>query len=144
MADRTAHLTWNGGLMDGSGTITGSDSGALSDLAVSWPARTEEHGGNTSPEELIAAAHASCFAMALSFGLANAGTPPQQLDVSATCTLDLSEAPKITSMNIRVIGKVDGLDQAGFEEAAKGAGEGCPVSGALKGNVEVNVTAELG
>ena len=139
-AKRTANLTWQGGLMDGSGVITSTSSGAFSNLDVSWPARTEEHGGKTSPEELIAAAHAACFAMGLSFGLANAGTPPQQLDVSATCTF---EPPKITTMEISVRGRVEGIDQATFEAAAQEAGENCPVSGALKGNVAVTVSAEL-
>jgi osmotically inducible protein OsmC len=139
-ARRSANVTWQGGLMDGSGVITSTSSGAFSNLDVSWPARTEESGGKTSPEELIAAAHAACFAMGLSFGLANAGTPPLQLDVSATCTF---EPPKITTMEITVRGRVEGIDQAAFEAAAQAAGENCPVSGALKGNVSVSVTAEL-
>jgi osmotically inducible protein OsmC len=139
-ARRSANVTWQGGLMDGSGVITSTSSGAFSNLDVSWPARTEESGGKTSPEELIAAAHAACFAMGLSFGLANAGTPPQQLDVSATCTF---EPPKITTMEITVRGRVEGIDQAAFAAAAQAAGENCPVSGALKGNVSVSVTAEL-
>jgi osmotically inducible protein OsmC len=139
-AKRSANVTWQGGLMDGSGVITSTSSGAFSNLDVSWPARTEQSGGKTSPEELIAAAHAACFAMGLSHGLSQAGTPPQQLDISATCTF---EPPKITTMEITVRGKVEGIDQAAFEEAAKAAGENCPVSGALKGNVAVSVTAEL-
>ena len=140
-ADRTASVTWQGDLASGSGVITNVSSGAISNLDVSWPARTEEHGGKTSPEELIAAAHAACFSMGLSHGLSSAGTPPQQLDVSATCTFD---PPKITKMHITVRGQVDGIDQAAFEQAAREAADGCPVSGALKGNVDITVEAELG
>ena len=139
-ADRSASVTWQGSLMDGSGVITSVTSGAISNLDVSWPARTTEHGGKTSPEELIAAAHAACYSMGLSHGLAGAGTPPQQLDVTATCTFD---PPKITKMALTVKGQVDGIDQAAFETAAQAAAEGCPVSGALKGNVEITVSATL-
>ena len=139
-AERTASVTWQGDLASGSGVITNVSSGAISNLDVSWPARTEEHGGKTSPEELIAAAHAACFSMGLSHGLSSAGTPPQQLDVSATCTFD---PPKITKMHITVRGQVDGIDQSAFEQAAREAADGCPVSGALKGNVDISVEAEL-
>lgn len=139
-ADRSASVTWQGSLMDGSGVINNVTSGALSNLAVSWPARTAEHGGNTSPEELLAAAHAACYSMGLSHGLSGAGTPPQKLEVSATCTFD---PPKISKMVITVKGQVEGIDQAAFAEAAQAAAEGCPVSGALKGNVEITVSAEL-
>ena len=139
-ADRSASVTWQGSLFEGSGVINEVTSGAISNLNVSWPARTEDHGGNTSPEELIAAAHAACYAMGLSHGLSGAGTPPQKLDVSATCTFD---PPVITTMAITVKGQVEGIDQATFESAAQEAAEGCPVSGALKGNVEITVSAEL-
>ena len=139
-ADRSASVTWQGSLFEGSGVINQVTSGALGNLAVSWPSRTEDHGGNTSPEELIAAAHAACYAMGLSHGLSGAGTPPQKLDVSATCTFD---PPTITRMAIAVKGQVEGIDQAAFESAAREAAEGCPVSGALKGNVEITVSAEL-
>ncbi len=139
-ADRSASVTWQGSLMEGSGVINNVTSGAISNLDVSWPARTEEPGGKTSPEELIAAAHAACYAMGLSHGLSGAGTPPQKLDVSATCTFD---PPKITKMAITVTGQVDGIDQAAFEQAAREAADGCPVSGALKGNVEIVVSATL-
>ncbi|CAN5726749.1 OsmC family protein [soil metagenome] len=139
-ADRTANVTWQGSLAEGSGVITSVTSGALSNLDVSWPARTEDHGGKTSPEELIAAAHAACFSMGLSHGLSGAGTPPQKLEVSATCTFD---PPKISKMQITVKGQVEGIDQSTFEQAARDAADGCPVSGALKGNVEISVEAEL-
>lgn len=141
---RTANLTWKGSLTDGSGMINSVDSGAISNLPVTWKSRTEEAGGKTSPEELIAAAHASCFAMGLSNGLATSGTPPTQLDVAATCTLEIGSAgPKITTMEFNVKGQVDGIDQAAFEKAAQGAADGCPVSGALKGNVDIRVNAQL-
>jgi osmotically inducible protein OsmC len=140
-AKRNATVTWQGSLMEGSGVINNVTSGAFSNLDVSWASRTSEEGSNTtSPEELIAAAHAACFAMGLSHGLAGAGTPPQSLEVSATCTF---APPKITTMDIHVKGQVEGIDQAAFEQAAQDAGANCPVSGALKGNVTVNVTAEL-
>lgn len=142
-AQRTASVVWEGDLMSGNGNITGSGSGALSNLGVTWKARTADSDGLTSPEELIAAAHASCFSMALSHALASGGTPATKLEVTATCTFSLDGGPKISQMDLDVRGTVDGLDQAGFETAANGAGEGCPVSGALKGNVPINVTATL-
>ncbi len=143
-AERRAEVVWEGDLMSGSGTITSTGSGALSNLGVSWKARTEEPGGSTSPEELIAAAHAACFSMALSHGLAQAGNPPERLDVSATCTFEQVEGGwKITTMELDVSGRVPGLDAAAFQQAAEEAKDGCPVSGALKGNVEMSVRAEL-
>jgi osmotically inducible protein OsmC len=142
-AKRTANVTWQGGLIDGSGVITGTGSGALSNLPVTWASRTERSDGKTSPEELIAAADASCFAMALSFGLAQSGNPPARLEISATCTLTLDGGPKVASIDLDVRGEVPGIDQAAFEQAAQGAAQNCPVSTALKGNVEVRVTATL-
>lgn len=140
---RTANITWNGGLLDGSGTIVSVTSGAISNLPVSWKSRAEEPGGATSPEELIAAANASCFAMALSAGLARDGHAPELLEISATCTLTLDGGPKITSMDIHVRGKVPGIDQATFAAAAEGAGQNCPVSTVLKQALEIRTTAEL-
>lgn len=141
-ATKTANVTWNGGLMDGSGTITSVGSGAISNLGVTWKNRAEVEEG-TSPEELIAAANAACFAMALSAGLAGAGTPPTSLEVSAKCTFSLDNGPKITTMDLHVRGTVPGIDADAFQAAAQGAGANCPVSAALKGNVTHNVTAEL-
>jgi osmotically inducible protein OsmC len=129
--------------MDGKGEIASVTSGALSNLPVSWKSRTEDPGGATSPEELIAAANAACFAMALSFGLAGAGHAPESLEVSATCTLTLDGGPKIASMDIHVRGKVPGMDQAAFAAAAEGAGQNCPVSTALKQAIEIRTTAQL-
>jgi osmotically inducible protein OsmC len=139
--DRRAEVTWSGDLMSGSGTIEQVGSGAFGALPVSWPARTEEPGGKTSPEELIAAAHASCFSMALAHGLAGAGNPPEKLSVSATVTF--VPGTGITKSALDVEGTVPGLDEDGFRQAAEGAKENCPVSQALKGNVELSVTARL-
>jgi osmotically inducible protein OsmC len=140
-ADRRAEVVWEGSLMEGSGTITKVGSGALPELPVTWTARTENSDGKTSPEELIAAAHASCFSMALSGALAKAGTPPERLETSATVTF--VPGTGVTKSALTVTGRVPGLDAAAFQEAAEGAKEGCPVSGALKGNVELSVDANL-
>jgi lipoyl-dependent peroxiredoxin len=142
MAERTAEVTWNGDLMNGSGTIDRVGSGALSALGVSWPARTEEQsGGKTSPEELIAAAHAACFSMALSHALAQAGNPPEQL--SSTATVTFVPGTGVTKSVLEVEGQVPGMDEDAFREAAEGAKENCPVSQAVKGNVELEVRAKL-
>jgi osmotically inducible protein OsmC len=142
-AKRTAQAVWEGDLMSGHGTVRGT-SGALHEVPVSWKARTETPGGQTSPEELLAAAHASCYCMALSAALGRMQKPPQRLEVSATATFDkVGDGWKVTTMELSVVGKVPGLSPADFEKAAKGAGEGCPISGALKGNVAISVTARL-
>ena len=143
-AVRRADATWTGDLPSGSGVVTATTSQAFADLGVSWPARTEQPDGRTSPEELIAAAHASCFSMALSAGLGRAGTPPQQLRVSATVTFDNVDGGfKVVSSALTVQGKVDGIDEDAFRQAAEGAKDGCPVSQALSGNVELSVEASL-
>ena len=139
-AERTANVTWEGGLAKGRGTFT-TGSGALGDQEVTWASRTERSEGKTSPEELIAAAQASCFAMALSHGLGQDGHEPRTLKVSAACTIEPGVG--ITTMKIDVVGDVPGLDADGFQQAAEAAKEGCPVSGALKGNVETTLTARL-
>jgi osmotically inducible protein OsmC len=142
MAQRSATTAWDGDLAHGSGTLNGA-SGALHDLAVTWASRTERSDGKTSPEELIAAAHSSCFAMALSHELKEGGHEPEHLDVSAQVTLDQKEgAPTVTTSELTVTGRVPGLDQAGFEQAAQGAGKNCPISRALAG-VEISVSATL-
>ena len=143
-ATRSAHAVWDGDLLSGKGVVTASTSGAFDQLSVSWKARTEEPGGSTSPEALVAAAHASCFSMALSAGLGRAGTPPSKLEVDATVTFEQIEGGwKVCCSDLKVIGTVPGLDQAGFEAAAEAAKDGCPISGALKGNVELSVQATL-
>ena len=141
-ATKTANVTWNGDLMSGKGTITSVGSGAISNLGVTWKNRTESDAG-TSPEELIAAANAACFSMALSHALAQAGNTAEKLEVTARCTFSLDNGPKITTMDLHVRGTVPGMDLDAFKQAAAGAGENCPVSTALKGNVTFNVTAEL-
>jgi osmotically inducible protein OsmC len=141
-AERTATTVWEGDLAHGNGTLS-LTSGATGDLPVTWASRTERSDGKTSPEELIAAAHASCFSMALSHGLAESGHPPDRLDVSATVTLSLDDGPKVSSSHITVRGTVPGVDADGFAEAAQGAADNCPVSGALKGNLEITVDAQL-
>ena len=139
--DRRAEVTWSGDLFTGEGTIDTVTSGAFGPLPVSWPSRAEEANGKTSPEELIAAAHASCYCMALSNTLAKAGTPPTTLSASATVTF--VPGTGITRSALTVRGVVPGLDAAGFQAAAEEAKEGCPGSGALKGNVELSVEAVL-
>ncbi len=143
MAERTASVTWKGDLMSGSGEVN-LDSSGSGRFPVTWASRAEAPGGKTSPEELIAAAHATCFSMALSNGLARDGHPPQQLDVTATCVLDrVDDKPRIVAVRLDVRGRVAGLDAAGFTKAAETARDGCPVSNALKGNLEIGVVARL-
>jgi osmotically inducible protein OsmC len=136
----TGRTHWEGNLFDGSGTAS-LDSGAADPMEVTWKARTEEHGGLTSPEELIAAAHSSCYSMAFSNTLAKNDTPPTSLDVTATATFVPGEG--ITTMELTVVGNVDGIDEAKFKELAEVARDGCPVSQALAGNVEISVEASL-
>jgi osmotically inducible protein OsmC len=141
MAERSAQATWQGDLLSGSGEIHEAPSGAFGPLQVTWASRTEDHGGKTSPEELIAAAHSACFAMALSNVLAKAGSPPDRLETSANVTFVPGEG--ITKAALTVVGTVPGMDEAAFKAAAEDAKENCPVSGALKGNVELTLDARL-
>jgi len=143
-ATRSAHAVWNGDLLAGSGVVSATTSKAFSDLSVSWKARTEEPGGSTSPEELVAAAHASCFCMALSAGLGGGGTPPTKLEVDATVTFDQVDGGwKVVSSALKVLGTVPGLDAAGFQSAAEAAKDGCPISRMMTGNVALSVEATL-
>ena len=135
--DRRAEVTWKGSHMEGSGQIDSSTSGKLDGFDIDWRARSEEAGGKTSPEDLIAAAHASCFAMALSNGLAKAGTPADELHTSATVTFQPGEG--ITKIALTVRGSVPGLDDDGFRQAAETAKENCPVSKALAGVPEITL-----
>lgn len=140
---KTASAIWEGTLAEGSGNVS-LGSGAVSDLPVTWKDRAEG-GEGTSPEELIAGAHASCVLMALAGGLARAGTPPTRLESEATTTFDkVGEGFAITTIALRIRGQVDGMDEDAFREAAEGAKENCPVSQALSGNVEVTLDASLG
>jgi len=139
--DRTMSTTWKGTLMEGSGTIHEAGSGAFGPLEVSWPSRAEEPNGKTSPEELIAAAHSACFSMALSAGLARAGTPAETLETSATVTF--VPGTGITKVALTVRGTVPGVDEAAFVEAAEAAKVGCPVSKALAAVPELTLDAAL-
>ena len=143
-ASRTATVTWTGTLAQGSGTVTAGTSELFIDLPVSWASRTESPNGQTSPEELLAAAHASCFSMALSGALARAGTPPDHVHVSATDTFDkVGDAWAVTRSELDVVGTVPGLDEAAFDAAAQDAKDNCPISRALRGNVELSVHSTL-
>jgi lipoyl-dependent peroxiredoxin len=139
--DRKAEVTWQGDLMSGNGRIDSVTSGAFGGLDVSWAARSETPEGKTSPEELIAAAHATCFSMALSHGLAQAGHPPEELKTSATVTFQPGEG--ITKIALDVAGHVPGIDEGAFQQAADGAKQNCPVSKALTGVPEISLTARL-
>ncbi len=141
MAESTAQVTWTGDLRSGRGSVQ-FQRGALPAAAVSWAGRTGETDEGTTPEELLAAAHAACFSMAFSSGLARGGHPPTTLRVSATATFDAT-AVRITRIHLAVSGQVPGLDAAGFQSAAADAAANCPVSKALEGNVEIDVEAEL-
>lgn len=143
-APRRADVVWTGSLAQGSGEVKLSTSGAAGPLPVTWASRTERSNGKTSPEELVAAAHASCYCMALSHILGEAGTPPERLEASATVTFkEIEDGWKVGSSALTVKGSVPGIDEAAFKEAAEAAKDGCPTSGALKGNVEVSVEATL-
>jgi osmotically inducible protein OsmC len=145
MADRTATTVWQGDLAHGNGNLTLDTSGASGDLPVTWASRsTDRAEGRTSPEELVAAAHASCFSMALSHELSEAGHEPERLEVSSTVTFDMvDDAPTVTTSRLSVRGRVPGIDQEQFEQAAQSAGENCPISRALKGNLDIQVEATL-
>jgi osmotically inducible protein OsmC len=139
--EKTARATWDGDLVHGSGRVT-TDSGSV-DADMTWAARAEEVEG-PSPEELMAAAHAACVSMALSAGLARAGTPPTRLETEATTAFEkVGEGFKLTSVRLTIRGEVDGLEDEAFQAAAEDAKENCPVSQALKGNVEISLDAAL-
>ena len=142
--ERRAHATWEGDLRSGSGRFDLESSGTIRGQEVTFASRFEEQaGGKTSPEELIAAAHATCLSMALANGLAQQGHPPTRLETDAVCTLDQTDAGfRITSMRLSVRGQVDGIDEEGFRAAAEEAKAGCPVSNAL-GGVKTSIEASL-
>jgi len=142
-AEHTAHASWNGDLLSGSGTVS-TGSGAVSEVPLTWKARAEDASAGSSPEELIAAALAACFSMALSHGLAQAGTPATSIETDATAAFDRTdEGFRVTQIAISVRGDVPGADEAGFREAAEGAKANCPVSQALEGNVAISLDAAL-
>ncbi len=143
-AIRRAECVWNGDLASGSGSVSAATSKAFGSLPVTWASRTEAADGRTSPEELVAAAHASCYCMALSAGLGRAGTPPERLETSATVTFDQVDGGfKVVSSALTVRGRVPGIDADAFRDAAEAAKDGCPISQALKGNVDLSVEATL-
>ena len=141
-----AAAVWEGDLMSGKGKVSSRTSTVLKDAGLSWKSRTESVGSNTTPEELLAAAHASCFAMALSHGLAQAGKPPQKLEVTATVTFGPKQGGgfSVQESALEVRGTVPGMDASGFQSAAEAAKDGCPLSQALKNNVKLSVRAQLG
>jgi osmotically inducible protein OsmC len=145
MADRRAEATWAGNLIEGGGTLDLVSSGVASSLPITWASRTEKADGRTSPEELLAAAHASCYAMAFSATLARGGTPPERLHVTAVVSLNPKEGGgvEVTDSALTVTGTVPGLDQAGFQEAAEAGEQGCPISNAIRNNVAITVKATL-
>jgi osmotically inducible protein OsmC len=144
MADRQAHTVWEGSLVEGKGELEFVSSG-IGRFPITWASRVEKADGRTSPEELIAAAHASCYAMALSNTLAGDGTPPERLHVVATVSLDPKQGGgvEVTKSTLEVTGTVPGLDQAGFQAAAERGEQACPISNALRGNLQITVTATL-
>ena len=141
-AERRAEVAWQGNLAKGSGTFDLASSGAMSGAGISFATRTERPDGNTSPEELIAAAHASCYAMALSNVLGEQGNDPEELRVNATCVLDMGSL-KITTETLDISGRVPGLDEEGFRSAAEEAEQVCPVSNALRNNVDIQLNVSL-
>lgn len=141
MADRTASAVWHGDLFTGGGTVSTVSTGLFTDAGVTWASRTEDPGGKTSPEELLAAAHAACFCMALSNELSSRGHPPAALEARATATFVPGRG--ITTMAISVRAEVPGVDEAGFREGLDAAIGSCPVSNALRGNVDIAVDGAL-
>ncbi len=143
-AIRRADASWHGDLLSGSGTVSAATSQAFTGLPVTWASRTEAADGRTIPEELVAAAHAACYSMAFAGALGRAGTPPTRLEVSATVTFAKGEAGwRVASSALTVRGVVPGITAERFRELAEAAKDGCPISQALKGNVELSVEATL-
>jgi osmotically inducible protein OsmC len=140
-AERRAEVVWQGNLIKGSGTFDLASSGLMTGAEVTWASRTERPG-KTSPEELIAAAHASCYAMAFSNVLAEMGNEPEELNISAVCTFDVDQV-KVTTMVLDVRGRVPGLDEESFRSAAEQGEQACPVSNALRGNVDIQLNTSL-
>ena len=139
-SESRAVTTWQGSLEKGRGE-TSTDSGTLSEVEVTWPARVERTSDTTSPEELLAAAHAACYCMGLAHELGQGGHTPDHLEASVRVAFVPGEGVK--SSKIEVTGRVETLDDEGFEQAAQAAGQNCPISGAIRGNVEITVSATL-
>jgi osmotically inducible protein OsmC len=144
MAERTATAAWDGTLTEGNGVVSLRSSGILSDSPITWQARTEESGGLTSPEELLAGAHAACFSMAFANTLAKAGHEPDHIDTTAVCAFEQREGGyAVTTMHLTVRAAVPGIDEATFQELAGAAKVGCPISKAITGNVQIGLDAAL-
>lgn len=145
LAERTAEVEWNGTLASGSGTLR-PGGGVVEDVPVDWRSRSEEADGTTSPEELLAAAHASCYAMSLALVLADRGYKPGRLDVKAACSLDeIDGGYAIKTLELDVSAEADGLeDEDELQEIAEAADLGCPISNAIRDNVAVEIDAHLG
>ncbi len=143
MATRKAIVVWEKDLVHGTGRVK-VDSGAIPEFPVTWASRTEQPNEKTSPEELLAAAHASCYAMAFSATLARKGSPSEKLTVTAECSFDkVGEGFKVTKSQLNVTGKVTGIDAQKFEEYARAAEQSCPISNAIRNNVEITLNAKL-
>jgi len=141
---RQAEANWSGDLLAGGGSVSATSSGIFSDQAITWRARTEASEGKTSPEELLAAAHASCYSMAVSNELANAGFPPERVDVTVVVSADKTDAGwTVLSSAITLRAKVPGIDQATFDKQANAAKGGCPISRAISDSVEITLEATL-
>ncbi|MEU3211183.1 OsmC family protein [Nocardiopsis alba] len=136
---RKSTTHWEGSLMEGSGTVS-LDSSGVGTFDVTWPSRAEQANGRTSPEELLGAAHSTCFSMALSHGLSQAGTPPETVDTSAEVTFQPGTG--ITGVHLTVQARVPGISEKDFQRAAENAKANCPVSQALTGT-EITLSAEL-
>ncbi len=143
-AERQAHVLWEGSLIEGKGDVEFASSG-IGRYPVTWASRVERPDGRTSPEELLAASHAACYAMAFSHTLATGGHPAERLQVTATVSLDAKPGGgfQVTGSALAVHGSVPGLDQAAFQQFADQAEQGCPISNALRGNLAITVTATL-
>jgi osmotically inducible protein OsmC len=142
-AERRAHVVWEGDLPGGNGSVTADSSKVLEEVPVTWASRVERPDGKTSPEELIAAAHASCYSMAFSNVLAQKDAPPVRLEVEAVATFDADQV-KITTVDLNVRGEVPGMSDEEFDAAAHEADQACPVSNALRNNVEIRLNTSLG
>ena len=143
LAERTAEVVWKGTLARGDGTMK-AGSGSVTDLPINWASRSDRADGKSSPEELLAGAHASCYALALSLLLTRDGTPPESIDVKAKCSLEeAGDWYTVKAMDLEVFGSVPDLDADSFEKAAREADTHCPISNALRDNVEIRLSAEL-
>jgi len=143
MVQRTANVLWEKDLLKGAGNVT-TGSGAFRQFPVTWASRTEDSGGKTSPEELLAAAHASCYVMALSATLGRKGSPPERLEVTAVCSFErVGDGWKVTTSELTVKGKVPGMNAQAFMEWANAAEKACPISNAIRNNVAIKLTASL-